>query len=251
MRILFLGNNWVGWKVLDWLKSQKEEVIGLVIHAPEKRKYGEEILKTAGLDPSSIFDGSKLRQPEVVKAIQRLQPEIGISAFFGYLLPDELLRSMRSGCVNIHSSFLPYNRGVYPNLWSIVDGTPAGVSLHFMDEGVDTGDIIVQRQLPVEPIDTGESLYRKLEKASVELFKESWPLLRHSKVSRIPQKKTAGSYHRLQDLNEIREIDLNRTYTAKKLIDRIRAQTFPPYKGAYFLHEGRKVYLRLELLYED
>lgn len=247
MRILYLGNNWVGWQVLQWLKQQGEEIVGLVVHPPHRRKYGEEILQCVGLDPSCIFDGSQLGRGDVIGAIQQLKPEIGISALFGYILRPEFIEGMPYGCINIHPAFLPFNRGAHPNVWSIVEGTPAGVTLHFIDEGVDTGEIIAQRQLPVEPIDTGETLYRKLEQAAVQLFKENWSLIRSGKKTSgsIPQEK--GSYHRTRDVEDIDRIELERTYKAKELINILRARTFPPYRGAYFIENGKRVYMQLHL----
>ena len=251
MRVLFLGNNWVGWQVARWLEEQGEEIVGLVIHPPQKRRYGEEIIDSVKVDQTSIFDGAKLRQTQTLDAIKELQPDIGVSAFFGYILHPECLGLMPAGCVNIHPALLPYNRGAYPNVWSIVEGTPVGATLHYMDAGVDTGDITAQRQVPVEPTDTGGSLYHKSEQLCVDLFKENWHQVRSGQAPRIQQRDMPGTYHRTRDVDRIDEIQIDRTYTARELIDVIRARTFPPYAGAYFLHEGRKVHLRLQLLYED
>ena len=125
------------------------------------------------------------------------------------------------------------------------------MTLHYIDAGVDTGDLIAQQEIPIEPVDTGATLYHKLERACVALFKETWPLIRSSQALRVPQRSGEGTFHLTQDIEQIDHIDLNRTYTGRELIDIIRARTFPPYRGAYFVHEGCKVYLRLQLLYED
>ena len=251
MRIAFLGNNWVGWQVAHWLREQNDQIVGLVIHPPHKRKYGDEIIRSARVSPAHIFDGARLRQPKVLQAIKALRPDIGLSVLFGYILRPEFLDLFPAGVVNLHPAYLPYNRGAYPNVWSIVERTPAGVTLHYIDAGVDTGDIIAQRQVLTEPVDTGETLYRKLEQACVELFKETWPLIRSGRAPRIPQGRQEGTYHRTQDVERIDHIDLDRTYTARELIDIIRARTFSPYLGTYFIHQRRKVYLRMQLLYED
>jgi methionyl-tRNA formyltransferase len=251
MHILFLGNNWVGWQVVRWLREQNEQIVGLVVHPPHKRNYGDEIIRCAQVSQERIFDGSQLHRPEVLRAIGALRPDIGLSVLFGYILAPEFLIMFPHGVVNLHPAFLPYNRGAYPNVWSIVERTPAGVTLHYIDAGVDTGDIIAQRQVPIEPVDTGETLYRKLEQACIELFKEAWPLIRSGRAPRIRQRSDKGTYHRTKDVERIDQIDLDRQYTARELIDIIRARTFPPYAGAYFIHEGRKVYLRLQLLYEE
>jgi methionyl-tRNA formyltransferase len=251
MRILFLGNNWVGWQVMEWLQERDEQVVGLVIHPPEKQKYDDEIVDSVQLDPSCIFDGSRINQPETLEAIQALKPDIGLSVLFGYILKSEFLDLFPNGVVNLHPAHLPYNRGAYPNVWSIVEGTPAGVTMHYVDAGIDTGDIIAQRRVPVEPIDTGETLYRKLENACVDLFEQTWPLVRSGQAPRVSQSGEAGTYHSTTDVQDIDYIDLDKKYKARELIDIIRSRTFPPYPGAYFIHQGRKVYLRLELLCEE
>lgn len=251
MRVLFLGNNWVGWQVLKWLKEQNEQIVGLVIHPDEKQLYTDQILASARVDPAYIFDGSQLHLSETLDLLQALRPDIGISAFFGYILKPEFLNLFAAGVVNLHPAYLPYNRGTYPNVWSIVEGTPAGATLHYINPGIDTGDIIAQRQVSVEPIDTGETLYRKLEGASVDLFKETWPLIRSGQTVWVPQSEGEGTYHRAKDVQKIDYIDLERMYTARELINIIRARTFTSYRGAYFVHQGRKIYLQLQLCYEE
>lgn len=252
MRVLFLGNNRLAWRVLTWLSERGEEIAGLVIHPHGKRKYGDEIISSAGLDPSRIFDGSQLGRPEVVAAIRALRPDMALSVMFGYILKQDFIESFPAGVINLHPGYLPYNRGAYPNVWSIIENTPAGASLHYIDPGIDTGDLIAQRRVSVEPVDTGGSLYLKLEDASLELFKETWPAIRAGEARRAPQPAgTEGTSHRTKDVAQVDEIDLERTYTARALIDLIRARTFPPYRGAYFNAGGRKVYVRLQLCYED
>ena len=251
MRILFFANNWVGWQVLKWLKEQNEQIVGLVIHPPEKQKYGDEILESAQMNPGRIFDGSQLQQRDILNAIKVLEPDIGLSVLFDYILMPEFLGMFPGGVINLHPAYLPYNRGQYPNVWSIIDRTPAGVTLHYIDSGLDKGDIIARRRVVVEPIDTGESLYRKLEKACVELFKEAWHSICTGQASRILQGREDGTYHRTRDVEKVDYIDLDSEYTARGLIDIIRARTFPPYPGAYFIHQGRKIYLRLQLWYEE
>jgi methionyl-tRNA formyltransferase len=251
VRILYLGNNWVGWQIAAWLRSQGEELAGLVVHPPARRRYGDELISSAGVDPSRIFDGSQLRQPAVLQSLKALRPEIAVSALFGYILRPEFLELLPAGCINVHPALLPYNRGAFPNVWSIVDGTPAGATVHYIDAGIDTGDIIAQREVPVSPTDTGESLYRKLEHACVELFTDTWPLIRSGQNPRLVQAPEAGTVHRLRDVERLDDIDLDKTYTARELIDAIRSRTFPPYAGTYIRYQGRKIYLRLQLLYEE
>lgn len=251
LRVLLLANNWVGWHIAKFLVEYGEEIVGLVLHPVHKRTYGDEILASVSLDSSKVFNGAKINERDTVEAIRDLAPEIGVSALFGYILRPETLCLFPAGCVNVHPSLLPFNRGAYPNVWSIVEGTPAGATVHYLDVGIDTGHIIAQREVPVEPVDTGLTLYRKLEVACVDVFKEAWPLIRLGQAPRVPQSLDAGTYHRVHDVEKIDEIDLEKRYLARDLINVLRARTFPPYPGAYFLHQGRKVYLRLQLIYDE
>ncbi len=252
MRILYLGNNRVGYQILKWLKEQGENVIGLVVHPKDKSKYADEIVECSGLGREAIFDGSHLNDLKVLNAIRNLNPQIGISVLFGYILRSEFLAMFPRGVINLHPAYLPYNRGAYPNVWSIVEGTPAGVTIHYLGLGVDTGDIIAQKKVLMEPVDTGETLYHRLEGAMIELLKETWTSIKSGQIIKLPQDKTEGSYHQVRDVEKIDRIDLERGYKTKDLINILRARTFPPYRGAYFEDEnGRRIFLRLQLFYEE
>jgi methionyl-tRNA formyltransferase len=251
VRIMYFANNRLGWKILEWLRGEGEDVVGLAIHPPGRSKFGDEIVRTAALPPSSIFDAAQLRDPDVQRAIGDLRPEIGISVLFGYILRPALLERFAAGVINLHPSLLPRNRGACPNVWSIVSQTRAGVALHYLDAGIDTGDVIARETVAVEPIDTGGSLYRKLEQASFELFCRAWPEVRERRAGRTPQSPQEGTRHTLRDLESIAEIDLDRQYTGRELIDILRARTFPPYAGAFFRAGDRRIHMRLELEYAD
>lgn len=251
MRILFLGNNRTALKVLRWLMGEGEEIVGLVLHPEAKRRCGEELLSTAVLPSECHFDGSRLKEPGVLERIRALEPEIALSVLFGCILRPPFLEIFPRGVLNLHPSYLPYNRGQYPNVWSIVEGTPAGVSLHYIDSGIDTGDVVARTAVEVRPTDTGETLYRRLESEMVNIFKETWPSVRRGDAPRKAQGPGAGTYHRTGDVEAIDEIDLDATYRAGDLINLLRARTFPPYPGAYFRTEEGKVFLRLQLLREE
>ena len=247
MRVIVFANNWVGWKITEWLSAHADtEIVGLVLHAQAKQKYAQEILQSVRLNEDRIFDGSRLHEPETIATIQSLRAEIGVSALFGYILKKDVLNLFPHGCINVHPAYLPWNRGSYPNVWSIVEGTPAGATVHYIDEGIDTGDVIARKQVTIDVTDTGESLYHKLEQACVDLFLETWPKIVDGTAERIPQSTLEeGTTHQCSDVDAIDQIDLQKQYSAEELFDIIRARTFPPYKGAYFLDKnGDRVYVR-------
>ena len=251
MRILYMGNNWLGLEILRWLKDQGENIVGLVLHPAEHQKFKQEIIQTVEIDRSCIFDASRLRKPNVYEAVKALEPDIGLSILLGYILKPRFIDLFPAGCINLHPALLPFNRGGYPNVWSIIEGTPSGATLHYIDSGIDTGDIIAQQEVSSEPIDTGKTLYWKLMKASKNLFMKTWPQIKSGKVRVSEKKREQGTYHIDKDVERIDHIDLESTYIARELINILRARTFAPYPGAYFVHEGQKVHLRLQLIYEE
>ncbi len=245
-----MGNNWLGWRALAWLRERGADVVGLALHPPERRRHGDEILAAARLPPERIFDASRLRDPVVKRAVAALEPDIGLSVLLGYILAPEFLSLFPRGVVNLHPALLPFNRGAHPNVWSIVERTPAGATLHWVDPGVDTGDIIAQAPTDVAAEDTGETLHHKLEHAALDLLQQTWPAI---EAGTAPRRRQAGqgTSHRVRDLERIDEIDLDRSYRARDLVDMLRARTFPPYKGAFFRADGKRVYVRVCLEAEE
>ena len=251
MRIFCLCNNWLGWQVLQWLVQQGESIVGLAVHPEARAKFGEEIRSAVSPSDCLVLDGSRLQEPAVLRQVQELKADMAISVLFGYVLRTAFLELFPKACINLHPALLPYNRGTYPNVWSIVDGTPAGVTLHYVDEGMDTGDVIAQKQVLVKVTDTGATLYHRLEAEALDLFRASWPQVRAGTSRRTPQPPGIGTFHRLRDVEKIDAIDLGETYRAGDLLNVIRARTFPPYAGAYFRHNGSKVDVRLDLKERD
>jgi methionyl-tRNA formyltransferase len=245
MRVACFANNRVGLEVVRIL-AERGELVALVVHPEDARRFGPEILAAASLPPDEVFLASDLERPEVRDRLFARDLEIGVSAFYGYILRPALFERFARGVVNIHPALLPWNRGTNANVWSIVDATPAGATLHYVDAGVDTGDILAQQPVEVRPDDTGQTLYERLERACIELFARSWPELCAGRLPRVPQPE-AGTHHYRRDIARIDEIDLDRQMRAGDLINILRARTFPPHRGAYFVSEGSRIYLRLAL----
>lgn len=250
MRVVLLVNNWLGWKVTEWLRNEGDEIAAVVLHPATKRRCGEEIQRAARVPVEKVFEADALDDDATLARIASLNGDIAVSVLFDYILERRFLSLFPHGAVNVHPALLPYNRGQYPNVWSIVEGTPAGVTIHRMDAGIDTGDILAQREVTVTRFDTGETLYRRLERASLELFQDAWPRIRGGTALPLPQSGT-GTYHRTRDVDAIDEIDLEREYRAGDLLNILRARTFAPYKGAYFRDGARKVYVRVQLIPEE
>jgi methionyl-tRNA formyltransferase len=242
-----MGNNRVGMVLLRWLIERGQPPVGLVVHPKQKSKFRQDMIDAVASFKVPVWDADRLRTSEIQDALRAIHPDIVLSVLFGYILPKAVLDMPRVGAINLHNGYLPFNAGSYANVWSIVDRTPAGATLHYMDEGIDTGDIIARKEVPVTPDDTGASIYAKVEEAQIALFKESWDAVISGKAPRTEQTKAQRTYHKVADAAKIDAIDLDRSYTARQLIDILRARTFPPYRGAYFVENGRRYYVSVAI----
>ena len=122
-----------------------------------------------------------------------------------FLLSDEILNFLPRKAINIHPSFLPWNKGYYPNYWSIKTNTPHGTTIHFIDSGIDTGDIIAQVRINLFENDTLKTNYKRLRKLSVGLFSTIWSEVRLGKMMGIKQNKNEGSHYYKKDFEGILE----------------------------------------------
>lgn len=247
MDVLLLANNWPGLQVTEYLRAQGENIVGLGIHAPDKQRLTAEIIGASGVSPERIFEGPSLRQAETVQRIREWRPGIIVGAFWGYILKPEVIEIPPSGCINMHPGYLPFNRGMNPNVWPIVEQTPAGVTIHYVDAGIDTGDVIGQRLVPVQPTDTGGSLYDRTLVEIVELFKELWPAIRSGTAPRSVQDSALATHHRAVDVDALDHLDLDATTTAREVIDRIRARTYSDRTYSYFEEDGKRIYVSVVL----
>lgn len=126
--------------------------------------------------------------------------EFIVSHGYRHIIKPDIINLMIDRIVNLHISLLPWNRGADPNLWSFLEDTPKGVTLHLVDEGIDTGDIIAQKIVVFENEDehTLSSTYSILQHEIINLFKETWNIIKLGKFLKIKQPH-GGSFHRLHD----------------------------------------------------
>lgn len=216
--VVFLGVNDAGMRVYEWLCDQDD-----------------------------VFVHSLLTTADQLGNIEDIHPDYLVSCGYRHIVPEAILDVPKEGCLNLHPSLLPYNRGANPNVWSIVEGSPAGVTLHYMDPGVDTGDIIAQREVDKKFSDTGKTLQRRLEDAQVALFKQSWPKVLSGAIDVKEQQADSGTHHRTDDFEELCELDPDEEVRVKDLLDRLRALTYPPYDNAKIEVGGDVYYVEVDI----
>ncbi len=118
-----------------------------------------------------------------------------ISYGYRYIISKKIINQFKSKAINLHISYLPWNRGADPNLWSFIDDTPKGVTIHKIDEGIDTGDILVQKKVLFNENDTLETSYKKLQIEIIDLFKNNWHNIKKDEYESFKQ-VDGGTFHK-------------------------------------------------------
>ncbi len=208
----------------------------------------------SGLDEDRVMTGTRFRDPDSVEMLGNLDLDYIVGVHFPYIVPDEVLEIPRIGVTNLHPSLLPFNRGWHTPSWALLEGTPAGVTLHFMDSGLDTGDIIAQAELAVRPDDTANTLYARLLDLEVAVFCDSWPLLASGNPPRQAQSAEAGTNHHRADLgaDAVRRLDLEAVEQVADTLRRLRAlTTSDPGEAAYFEQGGKRYWVQVTITPEE
>ena len=176
MKIVFLSNNQISNSLIYWLeKEAKEDLI--------------------------TYD-----KPLNLKFIKKIKPNFVISYNYRSIISKEIINYMKDNIINLHISLLPWNKGAYPNVWSFLDNTQKGVTIHVIDEGIDTGPILVQKEIYMdENTETLKCSYEKLHKEIQKLFKVSWNNIKNKKLKLISQ-VSRGSVHYIRDFKKIENL---------------------------------------------
>ena len=254
-RIVLMADYRPGLAIAKYLKERGERIVALVHHPARREAHlnrgcTQQIIALVDFPQERVFNWDDVRSRKRLEELRALEPDILLTMFCCGILPPEIIAVAKQCCINMHLAYLPYNRGKNPNAWAIAEGTPAGVTMHYIDPGIDTGDIIAQTEVPVTSVDTAGSLYFKLEDASIQLFTDTWPKILDGTAPRVPQDGTKATFRYAREFSDLDVIDLDRAYTGRDLINRLRARTFPPHPSAYFIDgQGRKVYVRVQLEY--
>lgn len=193
MKLIFMGTPDFTLSILDALSEAGHE-IELVVTQPDAPVGRKQILtpppakKWAAEHNIPVFQPERIREPEAVEHLRQYEAEVFVVAAFGQILPKEILDMPKYGCINIHASLLPKYRGAAPIQWAILNGDKmTGVTIMQMGEGLDDGDILLQKEIAIESNDTGGSLFDKLAVLGGEAIVEALDALKKGTLSAAPQ----------------------------------------------------------------
>jgi methionyl-tRNA formyltransferase len=235
MRVLFIGTGEIGLPVLRWLlESREHELIGVVTQ-PDKpvgraqRIEAPPIKAALAGNPIPILQPKRIKADEAVAEIRALTPDVIVVMAYGQILPRSVLEIPRIACLNLHASLLPKHRGAAPIQAAIATGDrETGISVMYMDEGLDTGDVMLEKRLAISADETGGSLHDRLAQTAAEALDEAFALLQADTAPRLPQDSNMATYAPKLE-REHGRIDWNEP---AELIER-KIRAFDPWPGAF------------------
>ena len=207
MKVIFMGTPDFSVGTLEALAEAGHEVV-LAVTQPDKPKgRGGKMqytpVKEAALARDiPVYQPKKIREPECIKELKKYNADIMVVIAFGQILPKEILQMTPYGCINVHASLLPKYRGAAPIQWAVIDGEKvSGVTTMQMNEGLDTGDMILKTEIPLDQKETGGSLHDKLAEAGAKLCVETLKCLEDKTATWEPQGESTTAYAKMLDKN--------------------------------------------------
>jgi methionyl-tRNA formyltransferase len=239
--VLFL-DGFVGKSIFDFLMNNPKYspcIKGVV--------YSENYKDFTISDSVNSLPFSKGKESSLIDFIKTIRPDILILAWWPFILKKNLIELAKKGVINFHPSYLPYNRGKHYNFWTIIEDSPFGVTLHKINEGIDLGPILFQIRIEKTWEDTGESLYHKAQEAIISLFQENADNIFFGEWNEKEQNPKDGSFRWAYEMELASKINLDSSYTARELLNLLRARTFRPYPSCYFIENNEKYEVRVEI----
>lgn len=203
MRVIFMGTPDFSVGTLEALIAARHEVC-LAVTQPDKPKGRGGRMQYTPVKEKALFynipvyQPKRVRDPECVEELRKYKADVMVVVAFGQILPKEILEMTPYGCINVHASLLPKYRGAAPIQWAIIEGEKVtGVTTMQMDEGLDTGDMILKTEVPVTADETGESLHDKLAAAGAALCVETLKALEDGTAVREKQGDSPTAYAKM------------------------------------------------------
>lgn len=200
MKIIYMGTPDFAVAPLEAIIKAGHEVTAVVTQPDKQKGRGKEVqmtpVKVCALSHNiPVLQPVKIKAPEAVSELSRYPADVFVVAAFGQFLSEEILTMPRFGCVNIHASLLPAYRGAAPIQWAVINGEErTGVTAQQMAKGMDTGDILLKKEVTIATDETGESLHDKLMEAGAELIVEVLPLIERGELTPVKQEEALVSY---------------------------------------------------------
>lgn len=238
MRIVFMGTPDFAVPVLESLCDAGHEVEAVVTQPDKPRGRGKEMqhtpVKESALERNiKVYQPVKVKDEEFVDTLRGINPDVIVVVAFGQILPSSIIHLPKYGCINVHASLLPKYRGAAPIQWVIIDGEKeTGITTMQMDEGLDTGDIMLKAAVAIDEKETGGSLHDKLAEMGGKLIVDTLKQVEEGSITPVKQDDSKSNYAKMLD-KKLGKIDFNKSAGE---IERL-VRGLNPWPSAYaFLH---------------
>ena len=232
-RIVYVGAEQVGLACLQSLVELDKNVVAVFTAHEELEERIADFVPFgayAAEHEIPLFEVRSTRSPECIEAIRELCPDLTVVISWSQIIPKEILRAGRLGCIGIHYSMLPARRGGAPLSWALIDGlTESGITLLHLDDGIDTGDIIAQKRFDIGPEDTTRTLLDKIRVLAPQIVAENIDALLNGTAPRQRQNESMASYTTRRKPEDSR---IDWSQSDEKLHNFIRGLA-PPYPSAF------------------
>lgn len=243
MKTVFMGTPDFSVPALERLHDEHEVLA--VVTQPDKAKGRSGKLTACPVKEKALELGLMVLQPEkardeaFIQILKELEPEVIVVIAYGQILPKDILELPGYGCVNVHASLLPKYRGAAPIQWAVINGDKVtGVTTMLMNEGLDTGDILLKKEVGVDEKETGGSLFEKLSAVGAELMLDTLSGLERGEITPVPQNEADASKVGLLKKN-MGELDFGKSATELERLIR----GLDPWPGAFTFFKGKKISL--------
>jgi methionyl-tRNA formyltransferase len=240
MRSVVFAYHDIGYVCLQELLRAGDAVAAVFTHAddPHEEVWFRSVRQLAETHHLPVFAPDNVNTPEWIDRMAAWQPDFVFSFYSRKLLAKDILSAARCGALNMHGSLLPRYRGRCPVNWVLIHGErETGVTLHYMEEKPDRGDIVAQRAVPITDDDTALTLFQKLTAAAAAVVRESYPLLCAGTAPRLPQDHSRASYFGGRRPEDGR---IDWSQESRAIFNLVRAVTHP-YPGAFTCWQNRKL----------
>ena len=245
MRVALCASGRVGEELTEFVCSQP--VSPSIVFVKSADPYHQQIINVCNAYGTEWMEVESINDPAAIKVLKHREIGIVFLLWWPDIVKRKAIESVPGGFVNLHPSLLPYNRGMHPYYWSIVEGTPAGVSIHFIDDNIDSGSLICQREITTDITTTGYELYEIAQSTIVSLFKEKYDDIVSQRYELKDLDLESGTFHLRKELDIHSCIDLNKEYTASELLDILRARNFPGGPSSFFYLGDKKYYVNVSI----
>ena len=216
MKIVFMGTPDYAVSALEAL-IEAGHTITAVVTQPDKAKGRSGKLSFSPVKEFAlekqipVLQPQRIKRPEAVEELRQYEADVFVVAAFGQILSKEILEMPKYGSLNIHASLLPKYRGSSPIQWAVINGEEkTGITIMQMNEGIDTGDILYQKEIPIEEEETGESLFEKLSELGAHAIVEALSLLEAGSLTPDPQNEALAT-HTVMLTKEMGQLNFHKT----------------------------------------